>query len=612
VRRSVAWALASLAVLAMAASAHAADITVTTTADAVVDDAQCSLREAVFATRAGAAIFGCSAGSGGVDAILLGPGTYDLEPGPGGPEDGNESGDLDSGPLNAFRVVGRGAGVTVIDALRGDRALDVFQNSSVSLESLTVTRGRSGPGGPGGAVRNQGTLTVLRASFEDNATGAGIEDLEAGGAGGAIWSGGPANPSVLVAETLFRGNATGAGAAARIEGISSFGAASGGAGGAIALVSGVAEVSATTFAGNRAGDGGAGATSPGGSAVSSGAGGSGGGIAVAGPASATAVNSTFAGNLAGGEGPESPFPGNMRGGGGGAAALTGTGGSLRISWSTFAGNARGARARGANAVEGGQVSASILADAAPACGGLLPPTLRNVVTPGDISCPPPRLEGDARLGPLGANGGPTPTLLPGAGSAAVDALVGVPCPGTDQRGLPRPRFGGCDAGAVEVQPGEPVAPSVAGGGAGAAAKARRLSALRLSPAAFRAAGSGGSIGALTKALQQRRPIGTTVRYTLDGAARVTFTITKPAAGRRVGRRCVKPAAARPGARRCVRTQKLKGSFVHQGVAGQNSFRFTGRLRRRALALGPYRLVARLPRPATGRAALAGKAFRIVR
>jgi hypothetical protein len=62
----------------------------------------------------------------------------------------------------------------------------------------------------------------------------------------------------------------------------------------------------------------------------------------------------------------------------------------------------------------------------------------------------------------------------------------------------------------------------------------------------------------------------------------------------------------------VRTVRLKGSFAHQGVAGQNSFHFTGRLRRKALALGPYRLVAKLPRPATGRAALAGKGFRIVR
>jgi CSLREA domain-containing protein len=611
VRRLVVWALAPLAALAMTASAQGADITVTTTADAVVDDGQCSLREAVFATRAGAALFGCAAGSAGVDAILLGPGTYDLEPGPGGTEDGNESGDLDSGPLNAFRLVGRGAGVTVIDALRGDRALDVFANSSVSLESLTITRGRSGPGGVGGAVRNQGTLTVLRAAFEDNATGAGTENLESGGAGGAIWSGGPANPSVLVAETLFRGNATGAGAPARFEGNSGFGAGSGGAGGAIALVSGVAEVSATTFAANRAGDGGAGATSPGGSATASGLGGSGGGIAVGGPATASVVNSTFAGNLAGGEGPESPFPGNMRGGDGGAAVLTDTGGSLRIAWSTFAGNARGARARGPNGVNGGQVSASILADAAPACAGLLPPILRNVTTPGDNSCPPPRLEGDPRLGPLGANGGLTPTLLPGAGSAAVDALVGVPCPGTDQRGLGRPRFGGCDAGAVEVQPGEPVAPSVAGGGTGTSAKARRVSGLRLRPAAFRAAGSGGSIGKLTKALAQRKPIGTTVSYRLDGAARVTFTITRPVPGRRKGRVCVRPGAARPGAKACLRQKKLRGSFVHQGAAGLNSFRFTGRLRRRALSLGPYTLVAKLPRPAAGRAALASKRFRIV-
>ncbi len=237
--------------------------------------------------------------------------------------------------------------------------------------------------------------------------------------------------------------------------------------------------------------------------------------------------------------------------------------------------------------------------------------LRNVALPGDPSCPGPRLDGDPALGPLAANGGPTLTLLPGPGSAAIDALAGAACPATDQRGLPRPRLGGCDAGAVEVQP-PPAGVAAAPRTTAAATKARRLSGLRLSPAAFRAAGAGGSIGALAKALQQRKPIGTTVRYTLDGAARVTFTITKPAAGRRVGRRCVRPAAARPGARRCVRTLRLKGSFAHQGVPGQNSFRFTGRLRRKALAPGPYRLVARLPRPAAGRAALTSRAFRIVR
>ena len=61
----------------------------------------------------------------------------------------------------------------------------------------------------------------------------------------------------------------------------------------------------------------------------------------------------------------------------------------------------------------------------------------------------------------------------------------------------------------------------------------------------------------------------------------------------------------------MRTQKLKGSFAHQGVAGQNSFRFTGRLRRKALALGPI-VPGGQAAAATGRAALAGRAFRIVR
>jgi hypothetical protein len=91
---------------------------------------------------------------------------------------------------------GGAAGVTVIDTLRGDRAFDVLQGSSLALEALTVLWGRSAPGGPGGAIRNQGTLTIVRSSFEGNATGDGADPPEPGGAGGAIWSGGPANPSV--------------------------------------------------------------------------------------------------------------------------------------------------------------------------------------------------------------------------------------------------------------------------------------------------------------------------------------------------------------------------------------------------------------------------------
>lgn len=53
---------------------------------------------------------------------------------------------------------------------------------------------------------------------------------------------------------------------------------------------------------------------------------------------------------------------------------------------------------------------------------------------------------DPRLGPLADNGGPTRTMLPGAGSPALGA--GADCPSADQRG--EPRGAACDLGAVEV------------------------------------------------------------------------------------------------------------------------------------------------------------------
>ena len=57
------------------------------------------------------------------------------------------------------------------------------------------------------------------------------------------------------------------------------------------------------------------------------------------------------------------------------------------------------------------------------------------------------------LGPLQDNGGPTPTMSPGAGSAAIDAIALADCTvPADQRGMRRPWGAGCDIGAVEVTP----------------------------------------------------------------------------------------------------------------------------------------------------------------
>ena len=58
--------------------------------------------------------------------------------------------------------------------------------------------------------------------------------------------------------------------------------------------------------------------------------------------------------------------------------------------------------------------------------------------------------GDAKLGPLADNGGPTRTHALLAGSPAIDQWL-LACPtGTDQRGITRPQGAGCDYGAYEV------------------------------------------------------------------------------------------------------------------------------------------------------------------
>jgi hypothetical protein len=53
---------------------------------------------------------------------------------------------------------------------------------------------------------------------------------------------------------------------------------------------------------------------------------------------------------------------------------------------------------------------------------------------------------DPMLAALGANGGPTPTMLPQVGSPALG--IGQACPATDQRGVTRPSAA-CTSGAVE-------------------------------------------------------------------------------------------------------------------------------------------------------------------
>ncbi|HEY1485242.1 MAG TPA: choice-of-anchor Q domain-containing protein [Micromonosporaceae bacterium] len=332
---------------------------------------------------------------------------------------------------------------------------------------LTLNTGANGgPGGVGGGIYNVGTLALIDVTISGNHAG----DGGIGGSGGAGGSGG----------TGGMGGCCGDG---------------GGVDSAAAAV----VITDSTFAQNHAGNGGAGGI--GGSSVlgemgtsgsgGSGAGGaSGGGIAVTG-GSAMITNSTFTANVSGlgGDGGDAPAGGHQGLGNGGNAGNGSTGGGLFIRGGatvtlanvTIADNqvsvagTPGISLTGATAGAAGNppFGGGVFTNGSPAtnmtdlllagnglgnCAGSTTDGGHNLSF-GDASCPSTFTGGDPKLGALQDNGGPTPTMALGAGSAAIDGGAG--CGTTDQRGVLRP-VAACDIGAYEfalpaVSTGSPAA-----------------------------------------------------------------------------------------------------------------------------------------------------------
>jgi hypothetical protein len=85
--------------------------------------------------------------------------------------------------------------------------------------------------------------------------------------------------------------------------------------------------------------------------------------------------------------------------------------------------------------------------------------------------------------------------------------------------------------------------------------------------------------------------GTTIRYTLSEAAKVTLRFERKLAGRRVKkgkkRICAKPTRKNRKKRRCTR-YKRAGTVRATGKAGANTTPFTGRFKGKALKRGRYR------------------------
>ena len=70
----------------------------------------------------------------------------------------------------------------------------------------------------------------------------------------------------------------------------------------------------------------------------------------------------------------------------------------------------------------------------------------NLQWPPGAACTTGVIFADPNLSAIGNHGGPTPTVLPEAGGAAMG--IGTNCPPTDQRGQPR-STSSCTAGSVE-------------------------------------------------------------------------------------------------------------------------------------------------------------------
>jgi hypothetical protein len=502
-----------LTVGAGAGSASAATITLNTFFDdQQAGDGQCSLRKAVQDVDSpGSSQTDCAPAAFGANTIVMPAGRYQLGgtfPPPG---------QLTIAPIvKNLTIAGANQSNTTVDAgALNDRVFQISGGANVTLTNLTIVNGNAqagaagSPGGAGlagasgGAILNQGALTLTNATISNSHAGnggsggagstAGGGDGGAGGSGGAIYNTGTLSLSgdTISSDTGGNGGTGGAGAQGD-SGATGGNGGLAGVGGGIENTGGTLNVTGSTIRGNTAGNGGVGgnggtgAKTTGGNGGNGAAGANGGGIWSDGGALAIS-NSTFASNTAGAGGTGGTGgPGTTaNGGNGGSGGPGGSGGGFGEAGSsnstllqvTAAGNNAGAGGTGGGGGSPGGTTGST--GPGGTAGGVLavgtPITLRNSLLAvsgggncsasvldggfnlsfGDASCPASFGSGDPNLGPLQNNGGPAPTISLQSGSAAINAIpsTGANCPASDERGAPRPSGSSaskCDIGAYEV------------------------------------------------------------------------------------------------------------------------------------------------------------------
>jgi len=207
-----------------------------------------------------------------------------------------------------------------------------------------------------------------------------------------------------------------------------------------------------------------------------------------------------------------------------------------------------------------------------------------------------RYDWDFGDGAAAANAGPAPEhVYPAAGEYTARVTV------TDANGCSARQI---YTGQSTVCPGGAAATAtVAVRVAGPPPPRPRIRSLRLSPKRFAAAPR-------RKGAKRKAKRGSRVVYGVSANARVRFLVERRLVGRSVAGKCRPVNRRNQGRRPCVRFKRV-GSFARSAGAGRNAFRFRGRIGKRRLPAGRYRLTA-TARNAGGTSAPRRAAFRIVR
>lgn len=129
-------------------------------------------------------------------------------------ENGSQVGELGI-TRGDLTIVGMGQNVVIDASLLNNRVFQVFPGARLSLENLTITGGNAGiyGSGAGGAILNQGTLSLMHCLLTENSSGDAVQTVYGtnldGGDGGAIYNSG----QLTMSQCIVEGNLSGAGIA---------------------------------------------------------------------------------------------------------------------------------------------------------------------------------------------------------------------------------------------------------------------------------------------------------------------------------------------------------------------------------------------------------------